>query len=251
MLDVGAHDLLGNLLHGIARVAHHIGMPHVPQHRVVVHRVAKRHHVRPINAVVAQQRLQPRGLADTPRRDVDPGVARRHEREDVTQLALEHVDHVHDLVRTVVADGRLDNAHVRRWRVKDALGVGQVLVELAHVVALVVEQVGVRAIVEHQVEAVELLARAEEPQHRARREDLAVKQYAVGVDLRAKRRHVVHPVSHGLEEPAQRLVPAPGARAEDDPALAQRLDELEGLLGDLSVPVEQGAVHVGSDETYH
>ena len=167
------------------------------------------------------------------------------------ELALEHVGHVHDLVGAVAADGSLDDAHVRRGRVEDADRVGEVLVELAEVGALVIEQVGVGVVVEGQVQAVEHLAGLEEPHHRYGREDLAVEQAPVRVDLGAERAHVVDLVGDGLEHPAQRAVAPPRACHEAHAPLRERADEGERLLGNARVVVEQGSVHVGRDEFDH
>ena len=88
----------------------------------------------------------------------------------------------------------------------DVLGVGQVLVHLAHVLGLVVHQEGARAVEQRQVQAVEHVANLLEAAHGGVAVDLAVDESAVGVDLAAVGGDEVHDVAHGLEELAERVI---------------------------------------------
>ena len=173
--------------------------------------------------------LQARGFAHVTRGDVDPLRAAGQEGEAVGELALQDKGHVHDLLGLLTADSNLDDAHVRRGQVVDAHGVRQVLVQLTHVGGLVVQQVGVGLVVDSHVQAVEHAGDLVEPLQRRRGEDLAVKQHAVRVDLRAHGGHEVHLVRHRLEEAAQGLVPAAGAGGEHHAVLAQAAHQVKRL----------------------
>ena len=105
--------------------------------------------------------LDSRRLRHTGLHGIDPRVTRGSKSKQVTQLALQHVSVVHHVA--VIADNRrFDDIHVRIGQAPNALGIGQVLVDFADKLVLVVEQEGLGAIKERQVHVGEHFDRARE-----------------------------------------------------------------------------------------
>ena len=125
-----------------------------------------------------------RSLGHAKLESVDPCVAGRCEHKFVAQLALKHVRVIHHVA--VIAKNRcLKDIHLGIGQVPNALGVGKVFVHLAHELALVVKQKGLRTVEQRQVKVVEHLDHAGKLANSKMRVHLTIDQLAVCVDLRA------------------------------------------------------------------
>ena len=247
---VVAHHAVGHGLERRAAVRHGAAAAHHADDLVIVHGVAKGHDLLGRDAVVVHDLRDAARLGDPHLQGIDPAVAGGREHEFLTQLALEHVGVVHH-VAVVAEDRGLENVHLGVGQLPDALGVGQVLVHLAHELVLVIHQKRLGAVKERQVQVVEHADHARQVADGQMRVHLAVDLLALGIDLRAVGRHKVHLVHHGLEEGAKAIVAAAGRCGKTNAPLAQGDDELVGLGRHLAVLVQQRSVHVRGDQFDH
>ena len=88
-----------------------------------------------------------RGLRHAGLHGVDPRVTRRRKSKELAELALQYVSAVHN--GTIIAkDTRLDDIYAGIGQLPNALGIGKVLIHLAHELTLVIEQEGLGSVKE-------------------------------------------------------------------------------------------------------
>ena len=133
-------------------------------------------------------------------------------------------------------------------QVPDALGVGKVLVNLAHELILVVEQERLLVVEKRHMQALEFTDGLRQATYAQMGEHLAIHELAIHIHLGTVGGHEVHLVSHGREELAQPVEAAPRGCGEVHALLAQGENEVVGLGRNLAMLVKQGTVHVGGDE---
>ena len=146
-----------------------------------------------------------RGLRHTRLHGIDPRVARRRKSKELTKFALQHVRTVHN--RTVVAkDTRFDDIYAGIGQLPNTLGIGKVLIDLTHELALVIEQEGLGSVKERKMQIGKRRDCLGELSNRQVRIHLAVHHLAVGEDLGAVSGDKVHLVANGRKELAQAIV---------------------------------------------
>ena len=151
--------------------------------------------------------LDARSLRHTGLHGIDPCVTRRRKGKELTEFALQHVRTVHN--GTVVAkDTRFDDIYAGIGQLPNALGIGKVLIDLAHELALVIEQKGLGSVKERKMQIGKRRDGLGELSNRQVRIHLAVYHFAVGVDLGAVGGNKVHLVANGCKELAQAIVAA-------------------------------------------
>ena len=226
-------------------------MAHRGQKLVVVHRVTKRHDLVGADTAALKHLLQARGLGDALLHHVDPAAPRRCEHEDVAQLALEHIRHIHDVARRVAIHRRLDYGGLRVGNVTHHNSLAQVLVGLELKALRLIEQIAALLVKYCHMQAAEHVDDLLEALERHVREHLAVDKLACHHDLRTIGGHEVDAVCHGRKELSQRVEPAARRDREADARLVELPDEVERLRRHLRVLVEQRAVHIRSYQLDH
>ena len=146
-----------------------------------------------------------RGLRHTGLHGIDPRVARRRKSKELTKFALKYVSAVHN--GTVIAkDTRLDDIYAGIGQLPNALGIGKVLIDLTHELALVIEQEGLGSVKKRKMQIGKRRDGLGEPSNRQVQIHLTVYHFTVGVDLGAVSGDKVHLVANRCKELAQAVV---------------------------------------------
>ena len=148
---------------------------------VVVHRVAEGNELDGYRVVPFHDLTHSGRLVDTALQHIDPVVSRRGKYEVISQLAREHICHVHDVL--VAVDGYLDDVDAREGQLR-VYRLGQVLVELRRVRLPVIQEKGARAVEQRQMHATELIHELDEFPQRDAREYLPAQDLAAEHHLR-------------------------------------------------------------------
>ena len=232
------------MLERITRIFHNNRSSRIAKHGVVVHGVTEGENFVSLKTIVLPNLLKTRCLVDPAWHHVNPRITRWHKRETLSQLALKNHGHVHGFDTSIAANRSLNDTDVRRGRIEHALRIWKIFVKLTHECGIVIQKIGVIAVIYHKMHAIKFLGECKELLDGGRGKHLTIEHDIIGVHLRAKRRNVIYLMSNRLKHPAQSIVAATGRSHKVDALLAKCMNEFKRLRRDISILIKKRTVHV-------